>query len=159
METPPRYPPFTGGVENVSQVTSSRLVALGEDVLVVCADEPRGASDFGDGVPIRRLAWHWKLGNTNITLGLPATLFKEPWDVVHTHLPTPWAADWSVYIARLLKRGSVVSFYNEIVGEGLAGFVASVYRRTFFRLTLRLADRIIVVSDAWRDELAALGPQ
>jgi glycosyltransferase involved in cell wall biosynthesis len=157
LETPPRYPPFTGGVENVAQAVCSRLVEQGDDVFVICADEPRNCPDFGDGVPIRRLPWRWKIANTNITLGLPLALLREPWDVVHTHLPTPWSCDWSVLIARLLGRGSVVSFYNEIVGEGAAGYVARLYRATLFRLTLQLTDRIIVVSDAWRDELAGLG--
>jgi glycosyltransferase involved in cell wall biosynthesis len=158
VETPPRYPPFTGGVENVAQAVCSRLVAEGDDVLVICADEPRNCPDFGDGVPIRRLPWKWKIANTNITPGLPLALLREPWDVVHTHLPTPWSCDWSVLIARLLGRGSVVSFYNEIVGEGAANYAARLYRATLFRLTLRLADRIIVVSDAWRDEIASLDP-
>jgi glycosyltransferase involved in cell wall biosynthesis len=158
LETPPRYPPFTGGVENVAQAVCSRLVARGDDVLVLCADEPRGAGDFGDGVPIRRLAYRWKIANTNLTLGLPMSLVREPWDVVHTHLPTPWSADWSVLIAKLLRRGSVVSFYNEIVGDGVAAVVAKLYRATVFRLTLHLTDRIIVVSNAWHDELAAMSP-
>lgn len=147
-----------GGVENVAQAVCSRLVASGEDVLVVCADEPRGAPDVGDGVPIRRLGWVAKIANTNITPRLPLVLFSEPWDVVHTHLPTPWSADWSVLIARLLRRGSVLSFYNDIVGEGFADRVARLYRSTVLRLTLGLADRIIVVSDYWRDELLALDP-
>jgi glycosyltransferase involved in cell wall biosynthesis len=158
LETPPRYPPFTGGVENVAQAVCSRLVAHGEEVLVLCADEPRGSGGFGDGVPLRRLPYRWKIANTNITLGLPVQLVREPWDVVHTHIPTPWSSDWSVLIAKLLRRGSVVSFYNEIVGDGIAAAVARIYRATVFRLTLRLTDRIIVVSDAWRDELAAMSP-
>jgi glycosyltransferase involved in cell wall biosynthesis len=58
----------------------------------------------------------------------------------------------------VLRRGSVVSFYNDIVGEGLAGWVARLYRATVFRLTLGLADRVIVVSDYWRDHLLALNP-
>jgi glycosyltransferase involved in cell wall biosynthesis len=61
-------------------------------------------------------------------------------------------------IAKLLRRGSVVSFYNEIVGEGIAAVVAKLYRATVFRMTLHLSDRIIVVSDSWRDELSAMGP-
>ncbi|MDA8291621.1 MAG: glycosyltransferase family 4 protein [Actinomycetota bacterium] len=158
LETPPRYPPFTGGVENVAQAVSRRLVARGDEVLVVCADEPRGAPPAGDGVPVRRLPWRVKYANTNVTLGLPWTLVREPWDVVHTHLPTPWSADWSVLVARLLGRGSVVSFYNAIVGEGLAGRVACLYNATVLRATLGLADRVIVVSDAWRDRLVASQP-
>lgn len=158
LETPPRYPPFTGGVENVAQAMCTRLVAGGDEVLVVCADEPRGAADVGDGVPVRRLPWRVKLANTNVTTSLPLALVREPWDVVHTHLPTPWSADLSVYAARLLGRGSVLSFYNATVGEGWANLLARAYNATAFRWTLRLADRVVVVSDRWRDELLELEP-
>lgn len=127
-------------------------------MLVICADEPRGASDAGDGVPVRRLPWRVKLANTNITPGLPLALVREPWDVVHTHLPTPWSADLSVYAARILGRGSVLSFYNATVGDGWAGLLARVYNATAFRWTLRLADRVVVVSDRWHDELLELEP-
>jgi len=136
----------------------SRLVALGDDVLVVCADEPRGSGDAGDGVQVRRLPWRLKIANTNITPRLPWVLVQEPWDLVHTHLPTPWSADWSVLVARLLGRGSVVSYYNEIVGEGLARRAARLYAATVQRLTLGLADRVVVVSDAWRDQLVSAQP-
>ncbi|MHB1974275.1 MAG: glycosyltransferase family 4 protein [Acidimicrobiales bacterium] len=146
-------------MENVAQAVCTRLVANGDEVLVLCADEPRGARDVGDGVPVRRLGWRVKLANTNITPGLPLALVREPWDVVHTHLPTPWSADLSVFAARLLGRGSVLSFYNATVGEGWAGLVARAYNATVLRWTLRFADRVIVVSDRWRDELLALQPR
>jgi glycosyltransferase involved in cell wall biosynthesis len=158
LETPPRYPPFTGGVENVVQAVCSRLVAAGDDVLVVCADEPRGATDAGDGVPVRRLAWRVKVANTNITPRLPFVLLREPWDVVETHLPTPWTADWSVWAAKLLGRGSVLFFHNMIVGEGAGSRVASIYRATAFRLTLLLADRITVISEPWKQYLVGVLP-
>ena len=45
-----------------------------------------------------------------------------------------------------------------IAGDGFARFAASLYRRTVFRLTLRLADQIIVVSAPWRDYLANVEP-
>lgn len=136
----------------------SRLVARGDEVVVVCADEPRGAGDAGDGVPVHRLPWRLKVANTNLTPRLPWVIAREPWDVVHTHLPTPWSADWSVLVARILGRGSVVSFYNAIVGEGLAGRAAQLYNATVLRATLGLADRVVVVSDAWRDRLVAAQP-
>lgn len=156
IETPPRYPPFIGGVENVSQAVCRRLAEQGDDVTVVCADEPKGAPDHDFGVKVRRLPWRFKIANTNITLGLPLALARSDWDVVSTHLPTPWSADWSVLIARLLGRASVVTLHNAIVGEGLASLIARLYRATVFRVTMRLADRIIVVSDFWKDHLISL---
>ncbi len=158
VETPPRYPPFLGGVENVSQAVSSRLVARGDDVLVVCADEPRTGDDTRDGVRIRRLPWLFKIANTNITLRLPFVLARADWDVVSTHLPTPWSADWSLVIAKALGRGSVLSFHNSIVGTGWNQVLARVYRSTLFPVLLKLADRIIVLSDYWADEIVSVVP-
>ncbi len=158
LETPPRYPPFTGGVENVSQATCSRLVARGDEVLVICADDPPHSPPLGDGVPIRRLRSQFKIANTNITLGLPAAIAHENWEVIHTYLPTPWAADWSAVMARVLGRACVLSFYNDTVGEGFARCIAGVYRATAFRLLLHLVDRVIVASEYWRDHLISLNP-
>jgi glycosyltransferase involved in cell wall biosynthesis len=158
LETPPRYPPYVGGVENVAQALSSRLQSRGDHVLVVCADEPRGANGIGDGVEVRRLRWLGKIANTNITLGLPLVLFREQWDVVHSHIPTPWSSDWSMLIARLRRRGSVVTFYNDIVGSGIAGWIAAVYRSTVLRVTLALASHVVVSSEYWKDELISRNP-
>lgn len=156
VETPPRYPPFIGGVENVCQAVCSRLAAHGDTIVVVCADEPRHASDIGDGVTIRRLFWPCKVANTNITPGLPFELGRLDWDVIVTHLPTPWSADLSVLVARMLGRASVLCVHNDILGRGFASLLAWLYRKTVLPVTLRLADRIVVLSPSWRDSLGAI---
>lgn len=161
--TPPRYPPFTGGVENVSHALALRLDRAGDEILVICADVPRNSPSNVEGVSVLRIKSHFNIANTNITLGLPWALLRGEWEVIQTDVPTPWSADWSVLIARLLGRGSVIAFYNEIVGTATMNWVAKVYQQTVFRLTLRLTDKILVVSDRWRDYLlsinSALGPK
>lgn len=147
-----------GGVENVAQAIARRMAADGDEVLVICADEPRHSPHVVDGIPVRRLWWPLKIANTNITPSLPVVLLTESWDVVETHLPTPWSADWSAIVARVLGRGCVLSFYNMIVGEGADSIFAAIYRATAFRLTLRLAHRIIVVSEPWKRYLTEIEP-
>src|SRR4051794_37835018 len=98
LQTPPRFPPYVGGVENIVLEVSQALVRLGHDVSVVCAAEPANASESLAGVRVLRLPYLTKVANTNITPTLPITLLREPFDIVHTHLPTPWTADWSVLI-------------------------------------------------------------
>ena len=158
IHTPPRYAPHIGGVEVVDQVLAEYSAAHGDSVEVVAADEPRGAPTTVNTIRVRRLAWRWKLANTNLTPSLPRVLWGSQWDVVHTHLPTPWTADVSVLIARLRRRRSVVHFHNPIVGDGLGGLVAALYRVTVQRLTLRLADAIVVISATRRDLLIAGQP-
>ena len=158
LQTPPRYAPFVGGVEKVSQMLSERLVKAGDDVTVICADEPRGSGSVMNQVRIKRLRWLFKVANTNITPGLPLALVRGDWDLVHTHLPTPWSADWSCIVGRIRRKRVILTFYNEIVGEGWAGLVAWVYRKTLLRLTFRLAHVILLQSEPWRERLSADRP-
>lgn len=157
VETPPRFPPAIGGVELVSYAVCTRLAASGDVVLVICADDPRGCDGFKDEhIRIIRLRSRFKIANTNVTLSLPAKLATTRWDVISTHLPTPWSADWSILLGHLLRRGTVLSVHTTVVGDGWYSFVARLYSATVFRLTLRWSDRILVLSNFWRDQLLAL---
>jgi len=158
VHTPPRYAPHVGGVEAVDRVLAEYSRRAGDDVLVLCADEPRGAPAEVDGVPVRRLPWRHKLANTNLTWRLPLALARADFDVVHTHLPTPWSADVSVLVAAVRRRRSVLHFHNPIVGDGIAAVVAALYRATLQRLTLRLADAIVVISPTRQAELLRHSP-
>src|SRR5947209_4627824 len=117
LHTPPRYWPDLGGVHVVAQEICERLHARGEQVEVLCADEPRHSPQVVNGVPVHRVRYLFKIANTNVTPGLPVALWRTDFDVVHTHLPTPWSADWSCLVARIRGRASVLTFYNEIVGS------------------------------------------
>jgi glycosyltransferase involved in cell wall biosynthesis len=146
LQTPPRVFPYIGGVETVVLSLSRALARRGHDVTVVCADEPGGGPSDCDGVKIKRLRYPFKVANTNLTPSLPFSLCREGFDVVHTHLPTPWSADWSALIGRLRRKGVVVTQYNDIVGSGASGAVARLYNRACLPVTLRLADRVVVNS-------------
>lgn len=161
LQTPPRYAPYIGGVEAVAQALAERHRASGLDVSVVCADEPGGAPPVWNGVPVIRLPWVGKVANTNISLGLPLALLRGRFDVVHTHLPTPWWSDWSVLVARLRGKRVVLTFHNETVATGGAGFeraLAAIYRTTAERLVLRLSHVVLVLSEPWRDHLVCRQP-
>ncbi|MDD3552330.1 MAG: glycosyltransferase family 4 protein, partial [Methanothrix soehngenii] len=70
-------------------------------------------------------------------------------DILHTHLPTPWSADWSGLISRLKKRPLVLTYHNDIVGEGWAGQIAWIYNKTALKLLLKSAGGIIVTRNRY----------
>lgn len=125
---------------------SSALVELGHQVIVLCADEPRGGPTRLGDVQIRRLSYPLKVANTNITPSLPIRLAREPFDLVHTHLPTPWTADWSAIVGRARRKGVVLTVYNEIVGSGSAAALATLYSSLCLPVLLGLAHRIVINS-------------
>ena len=147
LQTPARI--FaTGGVESYVRNLSRELVGMGHDVGVICADGP-GENEVDQRIRTKTLKSMGKIANTSITPYLPLALHREDFDIIHTHLPTPWSADWSGLISRLKKRPLVLTYHNDIVGEGWAGQIAWIYNKTALKLLLKSAGGIIVTRNRY----------
>ena len=145
LQTPARYYPYTGGVENYCFSLSTELVRSGHDVTVLCANEPRlDGREKIRGVDVARLNYVGKIANTNITLTLSKELLKQDFDVLHTHLPTPWSADWSALVSLIKKKPLILTYHNDIIGEGFARYIAKVYNNTMLHFLMTKADSIII---------------
>jgi len=145
VQTPARFVPFIGGVENYVYNLSKELVKLDQDVLVICAREPDAPKkETLNGIRIERLSYLGKIANTNITPALPFALLGQEFDIIHTHVPTPWSADWSALITIAKKKPLVLTYHNDIVGRGWAGYIAKLYNFSALRLLLEAASKIII---------------
>lgn len=145
LQTPVRFYPFIGGVENYVYYLSRELVNLGHEVKVICANEPQSeAEEIVEGIEISRLSYVSKVANTNITPNLPFKLNREDFDIIHTHIPTPWSADWSRIIANKKNKPLVLTYHNDIIGNGIASHIAKFYNSTALKQLLKSADKIII---------------
>lgn len=150
IQTPIRFLPSIGGVENHVYYLSRELVKNGVDVTVYCSNIPKSDVKKLDGIEIKRLNSNFNITNTNIALSLPFCLLKEDFDIIHTHMPTPWTADWSVLIAKLKHKKSIITIHNDMDKPDFIGkLITKIYLNTVFRLTLSLVDKIIVVNPGW----------
>lgn len=151
IQTPARFYPFIGGVENYVHSLSKELVRLGQEVQIICAREPktRGLEGGEGGIEIKRLSYIGKVANTNITPALPFALSQQDFDLIHTHLPTPWSADWSYVMSKLKRRPLVLTYHNDIVGQGLAGQLASFYNLTGLQILLKASAKIVITQDKY----------
>ena len=149
LQTPVRFYPFIGGVEQYVYYVSRELAMLDDcEVKVICANEASSVDvEVYNGINIRRLGYIGKVANTNITLSLPTTLYREDFDIIHTHIPTPWSADWSNIITRIKHKPLIVTYHNDIIGENLADKIAKIYNKTALKLLLNKADKIIITQD------------
>ena len=143
-QTPVRFFPAYGGVENYVLELSKQLVAQGSDVTVVCADEPSAEPCGVQGVKTIRLPYSAKVANTNITTRLFGTLMKQDFDVMHTHIPTPWSADISALVSLLKRKPLIVTYHNDLTGQGIGGLAVRLYNCTFLHLVLLRARKIII---------------
>ena len=145
VQTPARFYPFIGGVENYVYNLSKELVKLGQEVQIICAREPEAQEkESREGIEIKRLPYIGKVANTNITPTLPFALIQQDFDLIHTHLPTPWSADWSALLSMAKNKPLVLTYHNDIVGRGFAGEIAGLYNFTCLTLLLKTASKIII---------------
>lgn len=148
LQTPVRFYPFTGGVENYVYNLSRELVKLHHEVDVICANEPPSKHvETVDGININRIPYYFKIANTNLTPTLPLAIRGKNYDIIHSHLPTPWSADWSAFYSKIRKVPLVLNYYNDIVGNGMAHYIAQFYNQTLLKVLLKQADRIIIIQE------------
>jgi glycosyltransferase involved in cell wall biosynthesis len=152
MQTPARFYPFYGGVEKYVLELSKKLVLLGNEVTVACADEPHAESEDVQGIKVIRLPYVAKVANTNITPRLFRILIRENFDVVHTHIPTPWSADVSALASMLKRKPLCVTYHNDLTGKGIINsIVAHLYNSTLLHLVLWRAKTIVVTQPKYTE--------
>ena len=144
MQTPVRFSPYIGGVEKYVLELGKKFVALGNETSVVCADEPRADSGNVAGIKVTRLPYIAKVANTNITPGLFRTLMRADFDVIHTHIPSPWGPEISALVSLLKRKPLCVTYHNDIVGHGVNAVLAGLYNATCLHLVLWRAKTIVV---------------
>ena len=146
LQTPVRFYPFVGGVENYVHELSKRLGTFGHEVIVLCSMEGsnRDYEEYNGKISVRRLRYLFKIANTNVTPSLPLHLVKEEFDVVHTHLPTPWSSDWSAFIAKTKKKPLILTYHNDITATGIWIPFSWSYNRFLLNKLLNAASKILV---------------
>jgi glycosyltransferase involved in cell wall biosynthesis len=145
LQTPVRFYPFIGGVENYVYNLSQELVHMGHEVDVLCANEPPSPKeDILKGIKIKRLAYISKIANTNLTPTLPWEIARSDFDIVHTHLPTPWSADWSSFFSKIKNKPLVLTYHNDIKSFGFSKYIAEFYNSTALKFVLKSAARVII---------------
>jgi glycosyltransferase involved in cell wall biosynthesis len=141
-----RFHPYIGGVENTVLDLNRRLVDRGHQVTVVCADEPAGGPDHVQGIDVVRLPWKGKLGNTNLAWGLRDALRRQRPDLIHTHIPTALFADAAADISRETGVPLVLTYHNDLIGEGLKGLFGKVYNRFILPGLLAKCARVVTIN-------------
>lgn len=147
LEVVVRFSPYIGGVENTVLDLNRRLVARGHQVRVVCADEPHGSPTHVEGIDVVRLPYHrFKIGNTNLCPGLMAALREERPDLIHGHMPTALFADAAASASKALGVPFVLTYHNDLIGDGFKGVLGDVYNRFILSRLLGRADRVITIN-------------
>jgi glycosyltransferase involved in cell wall biosynthesis len=141
----------TGGVEQYVHHLTRELKRRGHDITIISSDITNAEVPRQD-TSVRLLRHIGIVGNTPITPGFPLNVWKEDFDIIHTHLPTPWSADWSAIVAGLKEKPFILTYHSAITGTGLTRVIAELYNRTALFALFSAADRIILARSRFLPE-------
>jgi len=134
------YWPYQRGIETHLRLLCERLTEAVDLDVVVANEGVRTVREEINGVRVTRLGRLGEVASTSLCTGLPLLLRRMRSDIVHVHLPNPWA-EWNYFAAGAPGR-LVVSFHSDIIRQKmLLRLHAPVHRRF-----LQRAARVIVAT-------------
>jgi len=125
------YPPHVGGMETHLRTLCVELKDAVDLDVIVANDGQRTERAVMDGVNVTRLGTALNIYSTPICPQMTRSIRYARADLVHVHLPNPWAV-----LAYLLSghRGSlIVSWHSDIVRQKALGQAFEVFSRMFVR--------------------------
>ena len=138
--------PDTGGVQRVVLELSKALIRRGVEVEILCSTQPpNGEHGVFEDIPVTYTGHVFRVSQALISPKLVRRLWTGKADLVHSHLH-PWSADWAALTGKLRKTPVVLTYHSDLVGSGWKRLVTGAYRGSLLRMTLSLADRIVVTT-------------
>jgi len=142
-EVTPTFPPYKGGIGNVSYYNTWSLATLGHEVTVFT---PRYKRVEREEYPfqIQRLHPWFKYGNAGI---LPQLLWKLwSYDVIHLHYPFFGGAEIIYFLDKIKDLKLLVTYHMDVVGVGFMAKFFNWHTHNVLPRILDRADKIIVTS-------------
>jgi glycosyltransferase involved in cell wall biosynthesis len=139
------FPPYEGGAGRVCYYNALGLAERGHQVEVFTAAHPSASVDdqFPLSMCVRRLTPLLQIGNAPL---LPGLLTLRGFDVIHLHLPFIFGAEL-VWLLRLLRGiPYVVTYHNDLIGEGSRRALFETYSRVSLPLVIGGARKIAAVT-------------
>jgi len=160
------YPPYMGGVERVIFNLSKNFIKFGHECSIICfnhENKNKFKEEIIDGVKIYRLPYAFKIGNTPVSTKyfpfLKKFLKEHDVDVIHTHMPTPFTSDISIYLARRYNISSCLTYHCDVdIGSLMHNIIGRIYDFSLLRRTLNSADIIIALTRKYANEISYILP-
>jgi rhamnosyl/mannosyltransferase len=136
------YWPYSRGIETYLRLLCENLGSRVNLDVLVANDSRKTVYDTVNGIRVTRLGRVGELASTSFCLSLPSAIRRLKPDIVHVHLPNPWA-ELSYYLAGCPGK-LVVSFHSDIIRQRFLLQLHKPLHRSF----LKRADAIIAATPA-----------
>jgi len=136
------YWPYSRGIETYLKLLCERLIEAVDIEVIVANNSTKTVHEEINGVRVTRLGRLFELAATSFCFSLPFVLRKKKPDIVHVHLPNPWA-ELSYFLAGCPGK-LVVSFHSDIIKQKFLLKLHNPLHKAF----LKKAEKIIVATPA-----------
>lgn len=137
------FPPYMGGTGNVCFHNSLELAKLGHDVTVFTSRYPDEDFKYPDLIKVVRFKPCLRIG---LAPFLPKLIVLEKFDIVHLHYPFVFGAELILLNSLLRKNIFVVTYHQDLIFDGMLGYLIEVYNRVVGNQVLSKAKRILAPS-------------
>lgn len=139
------YPPYRGGTGNVCFNNARELARRGHDIHVFTARQESAARhEQRESISVHRLSPMVRIGNAPVLPDLFTSL--RGFDVLHLHYPFILGAEMVRATSLVHRTPLIVSFHNDLIGDGARAAVFSLYQRVSAHLTVQGANCLCAVS-------------
>jgi len=135
------FPPHVGGMESHLRTLCTELKNVVDLGVIVANDSSRTQRSVVDGINLTRLGTPLNIYSTPICPRMVREIRKARADLVHVHLPNPWAV--MAYLLSGHCGTLVVTWHSDVVRQRNLGWAFEVLQRKF----LRRCNTIIATSD------------
>lgn len=145
------FPPWRGGAETYTYNLAKNLVLRGQDVEVLCANDPeRSGKRVIEGVLVNRLRSHGWIYGVPIIPKLPYELAKIDADILHANFPNPYTASTTSLTSLFRGIPSVLTWHNDLPPVTFtAGIIVHIHDRLAVPVYLHNFKRIISTSESY----------
>jgi len=134
------YYPYSRGIETYLKLLCERLIEAVDLEVIVANDSVKTVHEEINGVRITRLGRLFELASTSFCFSLPFILRRKKPDIVHIHLPNPWAE--LCYFLAGCPGKLVISFHSDIIRQKFLLQLHKPLHKAFFKK----AEKIIVAT-------------
>ena len=137
------FPPYYSGTGMVCYHNALELARRGHDVTVFTAAHPPGHHEYPPEIRVVRLPPLFRIGNAPL---LPGLLGLRGFDLIHLHLPFIFGAELVWAASKLHGVPYVVTYHNDIIGDGVRRYLFDVYLTISSPLVLGGARKLMAVT-------------
>lgn len=143
--------PDVGGLETYVFELANELAKKSHKITIVSSLKNKAKIKYNENISVKRIPYNFKISNTPICLNLYFVLSelhkKNKFDIIISHTPVPFFSDIGMIFSKANKIPHIIFYHcGGLLKGSLVDILSWIYEKTFQKITLTLADKVVVLN-------------